>query len=95
MITEDRTARERRLEKVYRANADNIYRICLYYLRDERKAAAVAEQAFLNYYKRYDVTNSKYTFGCLVNETKKLLISGQSESVEVEELRECTTSGKN
>lgn len=94
MITAERTARERRFEKVYRAHADNIYKICLYYLRDEKKAADLTVKVFFHYYKEYGGDNSKYTFGRLVNETKRLLISGEDGSAEVEGLRECTTNGK-
>lgn len=95
MITDERTSRERRFEKVYRAHADNIYRICLYYLRDEKKAADLTVKVFFNYYTEHGGANSKYTFGRLVHETKKLLISGQYDRTEVEELKECTTNGKN
>ena len=51
-------------------------------------------KVFFHYYKEYGGANSKYTFGRLVNETKRLLISGEDGSAEVEGLRECTTNGK-
>ena len=88
MITDDRTARERRFEKVYRVHVDNIYKICLHYLRDEKKAADLTVKVFFNYYTEHGAANTKYTFGRLVNETKGLLISGQDGSAEVEELKE-------
>lgn len=95
MITDEKTVRLRRFEKVYRAHADNIYRICLHYLKDEKRAVDLAVKVFFNYYLEYGGTNSKYTFARLVNETKRLLISGQGGNAEVEELRECTTNGEN
>ena len=42
MITEDSSVKMRRFEKVYRAHVDNIYKICFYYLRDEKKASDLA-----------------------------------------------------
>lgn len=94
MITEDSSVKMRRFEKVYRAHVDNIYKICFYYLRDEKKASDLAVKVFFNYYTLYDGENSKYAFARLVNETKRLLISGQGGSAEMEEMRECTTNGE-
>ena len=95
MITEQRTAKERKYEKVYRAYADDIYRMCLHYLRDEKRAQDAAVQVFFNHYKTYDGTSSDNVFGCLVNEFKRLLLSEEGKKLVVEELRECTTNGKN
>lgn len=95
MIKEDETVKMRRFEKVYRTHVDKIYKICLYYLRDEKKAGAITEKVFFNYYIEHGGTHSKHTFGRLVNETKKLLISELSGNVELEDMKECTTNGEN
>ena len=88
MITDDEAVKMRKLEKVYRTHADNIYKICLYYLRDEKKASDLAVKVFFNYYVEYGGENSKDTFGRLVHETKKLLLAEYGKKVEVEEQRE-------
>ena len=88
MITDDESVNMSKFEKVYRTHADNIYKICLYYLRDEEQASDLAVKVFLNYYVEYGEENSKHTFGRLVNETKKLLLAEYGKSIEVEEQRQ-------
>lgn len=88
MIIDDEAVRMRKFEKVYKAHADNIYKICLYYLRDEKQASDLAVKVFSHYYIQYGGDNSKHTFARLVKEVKRLLINEYGKSVQVEEQRE-------
>ena len=88
MITEGESVKMRKFEEVYKAHADNIYKICLYYLRDEKKANDLAVKVFLQYYTEYGVENSEETFPRMVHETIKLLIKEQEKCKAAEEQRE-------
>ena len=88
MITDAEAVNMRKFDKVYRAHADNIYKICLHYLRDEKKAEDYAVKIFFNYYVEYGVENTEDTFPRLVHEFKRLLINEYGKGVETEEQRQ-------
>ena len=88
MITNDEAVDMSKFDEMYKAHANNIYKICLYYLRDEKQASDLAVKVFCNYYLEYGEENSQYTFPLLVHEVKRLLKSEYGKSIEVEEQRE-------
>lgn len=77
MKKDEGNTKEKKLEAVYRAYANDIYRVCLYYLRDEDKAADITQQVFLNYYKYSDEEKQEGVFGRLVYDARKLICSEQ------------------
>ena len=52
--------KQRKLQKIYKAHANEVYRICLHYLKDEKKAQDITEQVFLELYKKMDEVNSNH-----------------------------------
>lgn len=94
MIKSKRTTREKKYEIVYESYADDIYRLCLYCLKDKEQAADITQQVFLNFYKFFNEVNPDYMLGYLVREAKELLPSSQNHEFTGEEVRECVTIGK-
>lgn len=95
MRKENVTTREKEFENVYQSYANDIYRLCLYYLKDENQAKDIAIQVFLNFYKIFDEVNPDYRLGYLVREAKELLAIGSNHEITGGEVTECVTSGKN
>lgn len=88
------TKREKQYEEVYATYADDVYKICIYYLKDEEKAKEIATQALINFYEIFDRVDSKYILGFLVREVKRLLASSEGHQFTDEEVKECATNGK-
>ena len=64
--------KQRKLQKIYKAHANEVYRICLHYLKDEKKAQDITEQVFLELYKKMDEVNSNHVFAYLAQLAKRL-----------------------
>ena len=88
------TKREKQYEEVYATYADDVYKICIYYLKDEEKAKEIATQALVNFYEIFDKVDSRYILGFLVREIKRLLSSSQGRQFTDEEVKECVMNGK-
>lgn len=72
MLRVSATIKQKKLEKVYRSHANEIYRVCLHYSKDQKKAQDVTEQVFLQYYKKFEEVDSKHIFAYLVQQAKRL-----------------------
>lgn len=94
MITDEASTKKKRFEVIYKSHADNLYKFCFYYLRDEKKAVDIAQQAFFEFYKYFENVTSDAIFKCLAYEAKKLLPNSQYQELAREELKECTMIGK-
>lgn len=88
------TTREKLYEEVYASYANDVYKICIYYSKDEEKAKDIVQQAFFNFYEIFDRVDSKYILGYLVREVKRLLSSSQGHQFIGGEVKECVTIGK-
>ena len=95
MITNEAAAKKKKYEEVYKSYADKLYKFCFYYLKDEKKAKDIAQQAFFNFYKYFEEVAPDAVFSCLVSEAKKLLSNSQHQEFTRKELKECTMIGKN
>ena len=87
------TNREKKYEVVYKTYADDIYKICLYYLKDTNHASDITQQIFLNFYEIFDEVHPDCTFGLLICEVKRLLKDGFKCEITSEEVKQCGTSG--
>lgn len=67
------TAREKKFKAVYKSYVNDVYKICLYYLKDEKEAANITQQVFFNFYKIYEEVHPDYILGFLVRGVKQLL----------------------
>ena len=77
MITDKMAAEIEEFEVIYSLHADNLYRYCLYYLRDVEKASDITREAFLNFFKYYETVDSAAILKCLLYEAKQLLSDNQ------------------
>ncbi len=66
------TRKERRFKKVYEMCADEVYRVCLYFMRDEKEAQRIAEQAFVEFYDEFEDIDPKYWKAYLVCKARDL-----------------------
>ncbi len=73
MQSVSKALKRRRFEKIYKFYVDDIYRICLYYSKDEEVANDVTIQVFMELYKMFDEVDSKHIFSFLVHKAKELL----------------------
>lgn len=72
MLRVSATIKQKKLEKVYKSHANEIYKVCLHYLKNERKAQDVTERVFLEYYEKFEEVDSKHIFAYLVQQAKRL-----------------------
>ena len=77
MITDKMAAEIEEFEVIYGLHADDIYKYCLYYLRDVEKASNITREAFLNFFKYYETVDSDAILKCLLYEAKQLLSDNQ------------------
>lgn len=73
MQSVSKALKRRRFEKIYKFYADDIYRVCLYYSKDEGIAQDITIQTFMELYKVFEEVDSQQTFTFLVHKVKELL----------------------
>ena len=96
MITDKMAAEIEEFEVIYGLHADDIYKYCLYYLRDVEKASDITREAFLNFFKYYETVDSDAILKCLLYEAKQLLSDNQHQELAGREALECRMKiGKN
>lgn len=62
----------KQFENIYQTFVNDIYKVSLYYLKDEKKAQKVTEQVFLEFYEELDSVDSNHIFAYLVYKAKRL-----------------------
>ena len=84
----------KRYEEVYAAHADKIYKMCLHYLGDEKRAEDVTLQVFLNCYKKTEEADYQHIYGMLVHEAKQIIFGEENPERTRKEVKQCATSGE-
>ena len=96
MITDETAVQIEEFEVIYNLHADNLYRYCLYYLRDVEKASDITREAFFEFFKYYETVDSDAMLKYLLYEAKKLLSDNQHQELAGREAIECRMKiGKN
>lgn len=72
MISISATIKQKKFEKIYKSYANEIYKVCLYYSKNEIKAQDITEQVFLDYYRKIEEIDSNHIFAYLVQQAKRL-----------------------
>lgn len=93
MKSNNLTEREKKYEVVYRTCANDIYKICFYYLKDKQRALDTTQQVFFDFYKIFDEVHPDCQKGLLIREVKKLLQDSFQCKNTSEEVKKCGTSG--
>ena len=60
----------KKFKKIFDSHAINVYRICLYILRDEEKAEEIAETVFVNFYEHMEEVRPEMVLAHLVVEAR-------------------------
>ena len=82
----EETIKEKQYEIIYRTYSNDIYKICLYYLRDEDEAMNITQQVFWNFYSRFQTVDEEQYFTCLVRNTMNLINSRKNSGFRAEEV---------
>ena len=76
----------KKFKKIFDSHAINVYRICLYILRDEEKAEEIAKTVFVDFYEHMEEVSPEMVLTHLVIEArnksyayKKSMESGMEE----------------
>lgn len=94
MLSKSAIIRQKRYEKIYQSHADDIYRICLHFLKDEKRAKDATEKVFVEFYKEFHEVDSDHIFAYLVFMAKRLSSGEQVHNLASGEVTECIASGK-
>lgn len=62
---------EKEFDELYRANADDVYKVCLYYLYDEDKAVDITEKTFIRMYHSFDEVEPENRRKFLINTARR------------------------
>ena len=60
----------KKFKKIFDSHALNVYRVCLYILRDEEKAEEIAETVFVNFYEHMEEVRPEMVLAHLVVEAR-------------------------
>ena len=60
----------KKFKKIFDSHALNVYRVCLYILRDEEKAEEIAENVFVNFYEHMEEVRPEMVLTHLVIEAR-------------------------
>ena len=72
------TVKQKKYQKIYKSYVNDIYRICLCFLKDEKKAKDATEQVFVDFYKEFEEVDSAHIFPHLVHNAKRLATNEKS-----------------
>lgn len=62
----------KQFEMIYEEYANDVYRVALYLVKDEKKAQDIVWQAFVNIYKQWLETDEASIYLQLLKETKRI-----------------------
>ena len=79
---------KKQYEEIYRRYANDVYKVCLYYLKDEEQAKDVVEQAFRSLYEHINEVNPDYILGYLINKVKGVSHNESTENLVSKEVKE-------
>lgn len=62
----------KQFELIYGKYANDVYRVALYLVKDEKKAQDIVQQVFVNIYKQCRETDEKSIYLQLLTETRRI-----------------------
>lgn len=72
-IVEYKSTKEEMFDSIYREHAEDVYRACLYMSKNEDLAQEMTQQAFVNYYERFEKTKPECIKAYLIQSAKNLI----------------------
>lgn len=76
-------------ENTYQTFANDIYKVSLYFLKEEKKAQKITEQVFFEFYEELESVDSDHIFAYLVYKAKMLSTNEPIHKTAEGEVREC------
>lgn len=73
-----RSTKQEKFDSIYRSYSNDIYRVCLYLLKNEQLAQEIMQQTFLICYDDFENVASDCVFAYLVCTAKELAYNRQS-----------------
>lgn len=70
---ECKSTKDEMFEEIYMSYEKDVYRACLHLTTDEALAADMTQQAFVNFYERFDTTKVEFAKAYLIRAAKNLL----------------------
>lgn len=67
-----RERKREKLDRIYEEHKDNVYKICLFFLKDEELAVEFSQQTFLNFYLHIDDVGIESVHAYLVRMARNL-----------------------
>lgn len=71
-IVNSKNQLDEKFSSIYQAYAHDVYRVCLYYVKDEHAAFELAQQAFVKFYERYEDISETNVKAYLLTSVKNL-----------------------
>ena len=68
-----KSEKDERFDSIYRTYAEDVYRACLYLSRNEDLAQEVTQQAFVNFYERFEKTKPECVKAYLIRAAQNLM----------------------
>ena len=75
-----RSTKEERFDSIYRAYADEIYKLCLHLTKNHELAQDIAQQTFLQFYDHLEEVNPDCIYGYLARIAKNLIYNHERDS---------------
>lgn len=72
---EYRSRKEEEFDNIYRLYANDIYRVCLHFTRDEDLAQDIMQRVFVEFYDYFETVSPDCVFAYLVRAVKNLVCS--------------------
>lgn len=67
-----RVTKEEKFKGIYQTYADDIYRVCIYLVKDKELAKDIMQQAFLDFYKKFENVTEDCVFAYLVHTARNI-----------------------
>lgn len=74
---EHKLTKEERFDRIYRSYSNDIYKVCLYFVKKEDVAQDIMQQTFVNFYDHFETIDPDYMFPYLVRTAKNLVYDRQ------------------
>lgn len=67
-----KSKKDEKFEEIYQMYANDLYRVCLYFAKEEGLAQEIFEQTFIDFYNYFEEINPDCMFAYLVRAAKDL-----------------------
>lgn len=73
------STKEEIFDSIYRSYVDDIYRVCLYFVKDAYLAQDITQQTFLNFYEHFENVKPEFMRAYLIRTAKNMIYNHQRD----------------